>query len=160
MKNDSAKAQKFKKGLRSSIEAMLVAHRLQNYADVVQIAKSIEDKQRESYQIQAARRARAGNTGQFGRFGRGASSSAPQPGHYATFCPQRKPSGQSVASSSASTKKSQASGKVFALTAEEAEAAPGVMTGIVLVSSILAHVLFDSDASHSFVSSNFAQSSM
>ncbi|XP_042481940.1 uncharacterized protein LOC122062393 [Macadamia integrifolia] len=64
---------------------------------------------------------------------------------------------QSVNSfSSAPTKKSQATGKVFALTAEEVEVAPEVVTRIVLVSNIPAYVLFDSGLSHSFVSSNFS----
>ncbi|XP_042487291.1 uncharacterized protein LOC122067482 [Macadamia integrifolia] len=148
MKNDSAKTKKFEKGLKYGIGAMLVAHRLQNYVDVVHIAKSIEDKQRECYQIQAARRTRTGSTGrQFGRFGRGASSSATTTRQRAdgALCnilsSKEKFGEQSVtSSSSAPTKKSQATGKVFfALTIEESKIALRVVIGIVFVSNIPAY---------------------
>ncbi|XP_042481876.1 uncharacterized protein LOC122062355 [Macadamia integrifolia] len=174
MNTDRAKAKKFIKGLRSSIGA---------------IAKSIEDKQREGYQIQVARKAKATGTGrQLGKFVKGATSTAivprktdsgqvctqsrpattttqplsmrcyvcQQPGHLARSCPQRKPREPNVTSSSASTKKPQVAGKVFALSAEEAETTPGVVTGTILVSIVPTFVLFDSGASHSFVSSHFA----
>ncbi|XP_042489109.1 uncharacterized protein LOC122069214 [Macadamia integrifolia] len=61
-----------------------------------------------------------------------------------------------MTSSSASTKKPQVAGKVFALSVEEAKTALGVVTGTILVSTILAFVLFDSGPSCSFVSSHFA----
>ena len=41
--------------------------------------------------------------------------------------------------------------------AEEAEDAPGVIFGEFLVQSALASVLFDSGASHSFISSHFVE---
>ena len=43
------------------------------------------------------------------------------------------------------------------ITAEEAEKSPDVMLGMLPVNSILAKVLFDTGASHSFVSQKFAQ---
>ncbi|XP_042492345.1 uncharacterized protein LOC122071923 [Macadamia integrifolia] len=50
LKEDHAKAKRFKKGLRPTIGAMLVGQYLHSYAQVVQAAKSIEDEQRENYQ--------------------------------------------------------------------------------------------------------------
>ncbi|XP_042510887.1 uncharacterized protein LOC122086216 [Macadamia integrifolia] len=79
-----------------------------------------------------------------------------QPGQLVRSCPQRKPGEPNVTSSSAFTRKPQVAGKVFALSAEEAETAPGVVTGTILVSTVPTFVLFDSGASHSFVSSHFA----
>ena len=43
------------------------------------------------------------------------------------------------------------------ITAEEAEKSPDVVLGMLPVNSILAKVLFDTGASHSFVSKSFAQ---
>ncbi|KAA0060864.1 retrotransposon protein, putative, Ty3-gypsy sub-class [Cucumis melo var. makuwa] len=46
-------------------------------------------------------------------------------------------------------------GKVYAMTQQEAEDAPDVITGTILICNVLADVLFDPGASHSFVSSIF-----
>ena len=46
-------------------------------------------------------------------------------------------------------------GRAYNLTLEEAEVADGVVAGTILVQSIPAHVLFDSGATHSFISANF-----
>ena len=45
-------------------------------------------------------------------------------------------------------------GRAYNLTLEEAEVADGVVAGAILVQSIPAHVLFDSGATHSFISTN------
>ena len=49
-------------------------------------------------------------------------------------------------------------GRVFALTEEEAQGAPTVITGTLLINGSYAKVLFDSDATHSFISHVFANS--
>ncbi|XP_042490177.1 uncharacterized protein LOC122070134 [Macadamia integrifolia] len=49
LKGDQAKAKRFEKGLRPAIGVVLVAQYLHSYAQVVQAAISIEDKQRENY---------------------------------------------------------------------------------------------------------------
>jgi len=46
-------------------------------------------------------------------------------------------------------------GWAYNLTLEEAEVADGVIASIILGQSIHAHVLFDSGATHSFISANF-----
>ena len=46
-------------------------------------------------------------------------------------------------------------GRAYNLTLEEAEVADGVITRTILIQSIPAHVLFDSRATHSFISANF-----
>ena len=48
-------------------------------------------------------------------------------------------------------------GRVFAFTQEDVEASNNVVSGILAVNSAFAHVLFDPGASHSFISSTFAQ---
>ncbi|XP_024982965.1 uncharacterized protein LOC112519201 [Cynara cardunculus var. scolymus] len=50
-----------------------------------------------------------------------------------------------------------AAGRAFQMTAEEAKASTDVVSGTFLINSILAHVLFDSGASCSFVSTMFHQ---
>ena len=45
--------------------------------------------------------------------------------------------------------------RAYNLTLGETEVADGVIVGTILVQSILAHVLFDSEATHSFISANF-----
>jgi len=51
-----------------------------------------------------------------------------------------------------------ARGRAFQITSEEAREDPNVVTGIFLVNSRPAHILFDSGASDSFVSYEFAHS--
>ena len=50
-----------------------------------------------------------------------------------------------------------ATGRVFALTQENVEASKNVVSGILTVNLAFAHVCFDLSASHSFISSTFAQ---
>ena len=47
---------------------------------------------------------------------------------------------------------------MFALTDEEASETPTIVTGTLLIDNCYAKVLFDSSATHSFISSNFAKS--
>ena len=47
---------------------------------------------------------------------------------------------------------------MFALTDEEASETPTIVTGTLLVDNCYAKVLFDSSATHSFISSNFVKS--
>jgi ribonuclease HI len=93
-------------------------------------------------------------------------------GHFIANCPYKNKPAPSVFSNSVNGPK-QASGasrgapaksqqsfgkaKVNHVYAEEAEDAPGVILGEFLVQSVLATVLFDSGASHSFISSSFVE---
>ncbi|XP_042474827.1 uncharacterized protein LOC122056927 [Macadamia integrifolia] len=167
-KGDQAKAKRFEKGLKPTIGAVLVAQYLHSYAQVVQAAKSIEDKQKENYHAIQGKRIVAPS-----RFGKGTYSSAasgqykrpetgqapppPRPmvaqsqivplrcfvcqqtGHFAKNCSQRRPGDpyvgptRSVQPLSAThlaqaPQEARLQGKVFALTTEEAEASPGVVT--------------------------------
>src|SRR5215216_4708061 len=47
-------------------------------------------------------------------------------------------------------------GRLFHMNSEEAQEAPDVVLGMFSVNSVLARVLFDSGASHSFVTEEFA----
>ncbi|KAJ0788275.1 putative transcription factor interactor and regulator CCHC(Zn) family [Helianthus annuus] len=53
---------------------------------------------------------------------------------------------------------SRARGRAFQITAEEAKVIPDVVTGTFLINNIPVHILFDSRASYSFVSTNFSRS--
>jgi hypothetical protein len=92
-----------------------------------------------------------------------------QSGHYANRCP-RKLANQTPAPStnqninrnannSASTlaRQNQAHAHVNHVAVEDAQAAPNVIIGMILVNDNGAIVLFDSGASHSFVAANFVQ---
>ena len=46
-------------------------------------------------------------------------------------------------------------GRIYALTQQDAQASNAMLTGIIPVSDIYASVLFDSDATHSFISTTF-----
>jgi hypothetical protein len=92
-----------------------------------------------------------------------------QSGHYANRCP-RKPANQTPApgtnedinrnaNNNASTpvRQNQARARVNHVTVEDAQAAPDVIIGMILVNDNDAIVLFDSEASHSFIVANFVQ---
>ena len=48
-------------------------------------------------------------------------------------------------------------GRVYALTQQDANTSNAVVTGIIPISTTYAYALFDPDATHSFISSNFAK---
>ncbi|XP_043721049.1 uncharacterized protein LOC122668570 [Telopea speciosissima] len=50
LSTDEAKAQKFEDGLRPQIATIMTTQTAQSYSEVVQLAKRIEDKQRDTYQ--------------------------------------------------------------------------------------------------------------
>jgi hypothetical protein len=92
-----------------------------------------------------------------------------QSGHYANRCP-RKSTNQTPApgtnqninrsaNNNASTlaRQNQAHARVNHVAVEDAQAAPDVIIGMILVNDNGAIVLFDSGASHSFVAANFVQ---
>jgi hypothetical protein len=92
-----------------------------------------------------------------------------QSGHYANRCP-RKPANQTPAlgtnqiinrnaNNSASTpaRQNQAHARVNHVIVEDAQAAPDVIIGMILLNDNGVIVLFDSGASHSFVAANFVQ---
>ena len=92
-----------------------------------------------------------------------------QSGHYANRCP-RKPANQTPApgtnqninrnaNNSASTpvRQNEARACVNHVAVEDAQAAPDVIIGMILVNNNGTIVLFDSGASHSFVAANFVQ---
>jgi hypothetical protein len=86
-------------------------------------------------------------------------------GHYANMCPQRQPLSTPVqnqqgrnGNQTPQTNKGQQSysrGKVNHFDVEAAQENPKVVLGMFLVNSIPASVLFDSGASHSFITSQF-----
>jgi hypothetical protein len=80
-----------------------------------------------------------------------------QPGHYSYDCPQ-KAAGRGVPPPKKGDKPSDVGrGRLTHITTEEAQEDPSVILGTLRVNSILATVLFDSGASHSFMSQKFAQ---
>ncbi|KAJ9556414.1 hypothetical protein OSB04_011028 [Centaurea solstitialis] len=92
-----------------------------------------------------------------------------RPGHFANECPTAVVSTEILGSipikaiEGGSSKKVEAPktrARVFQLTADEAKAEPGMVTGIFLVNSMPALVLFDTGASKSFVSLSFCKDFM
>ncbi|KAK1421015.1 hypothetical protein QVD17_23053 [Tagetes erecta] len=91
-----------------------------------------------------------------------------RPGHYKSQCPQlQRNDGNRTyhkpAQAVGGVKKEEtgnARGRAFQITAEEAKVTPDVVTGKFLVNSTPAHILFDSGASRSFVSTKFVHRSM
>jgi len=85
------------------------------------------------------------------------------PGHYANVCPQKLPSnqqGQKLAPQQqqgrpAQQNKAPWQGKVNHVTAEAAAEAPNVVIGTFLVNSKPATVLFDTGATHSFITKSY-----
>jgi hypothetical protein len=99
----------------------------------------------------------------------GSCYSCGQSGHYANRCP-RKPANQTLApgtnqninrnannSASTLTRQNQARAHVNHVAVEDAQAAPDIIIGMILVNDNGAIVLFDYGASHSFVAANFVQ---
>ncbi|XP_043710201.1 uncharacterized protein LOC122659119 [Telopea speciosissima] len=90
-------------------------------------------------------------------------------GHMAKDCPQSRQSGSWLVATSkpslarvavrplapAPVRKTQ--GRVYSVTHKEAQVDPSVITGMISVCSLPAYVLFDSGASHSFISLSFAE---
>jgi hypothetical protein len=92
-----------------------------------------------------------------------------QTGHYANRCP-RKQANQTLApvtnqnlnrntNNSATTpaRQNQARAHVNHVAVEDAQIAPDIIIGMILVNDNNAIVLFDSGASHSFIAANFVQ---
>jgi hypothetical protein len=99
----------------------------------------------------------------------GSCYSCDQSGHYANRCP-RKPANQTPApgtnqninrnannSAATPTRQNQAHAHVNHVAVEDAQAAPDVIIGMILINDNVTIVLFDSRASHSFVAANFVQ---
>ncbi|KAA0067851.1 Transposon Ty3-G Gag-Pol polyprotein [Cucumis melo var. makuwa] len=87
------------------------------------------------------------------RSGGQASRNCGQPRHFKKDCLQlniRVQRDQGVGSQTVEQQ-----GKVYAMTQQEAENAPNVITGTILIRNVPADVLFDPGATHSFVSSIF-----
>ena len=64
-----------------------------------------------------------------------------QPGHYANQCPKRQYSSRMTQQ-----------GKVFAMTHEEVQKSPGIIRGMILINENPICAMFDTGASHSFIS--------
>jgi hypothetical protein len=91
-----------------------------------------------------------------------------QPGHFSKECPLKKPStpslsaprpnqgqGRGPTGKNSKNQANTARGRLNHVTTEEAAEAPNVVLGTFLLNSIPAKVLFDSGASHSFVTDTF-----
>ena len=72
-----------------------------------------------------------------------------KPGHYARECRFKK--------NEASNSKPQQQGRVFALTQQEANQSPNLIKGIVIIHGVAVNAMFDSGATHSFISYNCAE---
>jgi hypothetical protein len=71
-----------------------------------------------------------------------------EPGHYANVCPRKAQAGQQ---GRAAPPKAPAKGRVNHVTAESAAEAPNVVIGTFMVNTHPATMLFDTGATHSFI---------
>jgi hypothetical protein len=98
---------------------------------------------------------------------RGPCFNCGQNGHYANRCPQKQSNLNAVqgvnqtpnrtTNTTTPARQNQALGPVNHVAVEDAQEAPDVIFGMILVNDNNAIVLFDSRASHSFVAANFVQ---
>ncbi|XP_026655861.2 uncharacterized protein LOC113461011 [Phoenix dactylifera] len=79
-----------------------------------------------------------------------------QPGHIARDCPNKKK--VESGPSRPADQKQKGAARVFALTRQDASASDSVVAGMIPINSVDASVLFDSGATHSFISSKFSAS--
>jgi hypothetical protein len=77
-----------------------------------------------------------------------------EPGHYANVCPRKAQAGQR---GRAAPPKAPAQGRVNHVTAESAAEAPNVVIGTFMVNTHPATVLFDTGATHSFITQFFVE---
>src|SRR6185437_3059986 len=77
-----------------------------------------------------------------------------QPGHYANTCPRKAQAGQQ---GRPAQPRAPAQARVNHVTAESAAEAPNMVIGTFMVNSHPATVLFDTGATHSFISKSFAE---
>ncbi|KAJ4966308.1 hypothetical protein NE237_018157 [Protea cynaroides] len=173
MQEENTKTQRFVMGLRESIREHVLGLEKKVYNEAVQIARVIESSQKESYfsQNRGIKRPNENscnqrNTRTFKSFrtqgfnAAAKTTPATQPqqkqnnervkcfncnqvGHYSRECPKPRKQLQQR--------------KVYAVTSEDVVASPDVVTGIVPINGIPARVLFDSRATHSFISVSFGK---
>ncbi|XP_043725533.1 uncharacterized protein LOC122672098 [Telopea speciosissima] len=151
MRPKAIKARLFEKGLRPCISTSVVLHEYPSYARVVQAAKVVEDRQRENYRaIQASKRPMtSSNYRGPSKFQRGSYSTSaptqecpyPKRGSTSTAAPSKAPQTRPTSYPVPPPTSNQPQGQVYALTNDEAQADPTVITG----------------ATHSFVSPMFAK---
>jgi hypothetical protein len=77
-----------------------------------------------------------------------------EPGHYANVCPRKAQSGQQ---GRPAQPKAPSQGRVNHVTAESAAEAPNVVIGTFMVNTHPATVLFDTSATHSFITQSFVE---
>jgi hypothetical protein len=77
-----------------------------------------------------------------------------EPGHYANVCPRKAQVGQQ---GRAAPPKAPAQGRVNHVTTESAAEAPNVVVGTFMVNTHPATVLFDTGATHSFITQSFVE---
>src|SRR6185503_11825801 len=77
-----------------------------------------------------------------------------QPGHYANTCPRKAQAGQQ---GRPAQPRAPAQGRVNHVTAESAAEAPNVVIGTFMVNSHPATVLFDTGATHSFITKSYVE---
>ncbi|XP_043720970.1 uncharacterized protein LOC122668475 [Telopea speciosissima] len=185
LNTDEAKALKFEDGLRPSLATVMITHKAQGYSEVVQLAKRIEDKQRDTYLTNLGSGKRSVpfadreyckilklvyHSSASSQPQRGATESlTPKPmyanpnikaieaptnvasqeakcyncgqaGHYSRTCTNWRPS------LPRRQQGNEPQGRGYSVSAGEAEASQTV---------VIAYTLFDTGATHSFVSSSF-----
>uniref|UniRef100_A0A2N9IM06 CCHC-type domain-containing protein n=1 Tax=Fagus sylvatica TaxID=28930 RepID=A0A2N9IM06_FAGSY len=76
-------------------------------------------------------------------------------GHFIKDCPKQQ--NEQTDKANGNQQKPKVAGRVFALTKQDAETSPSMVSGTLVITNQHAQVLFDSDSTHSFISHGFAR---
>ena len=124
-----------------------------NQNNKVPAKKPATDKNRENVAARCSRCGRREHETSNCPWNTGSCFRCGQKGHKIADCPQMDENRSTQAKDGGQRPKTQ--GRIYALTQQDAQASNAVVTGTIPVSGIHASVLFDSDATHSFISTTF-----
>ncbi|KAJ4974356.1 hypothetical protein NE237_007530 [Protea cynaroides] len=175
MQEEETKTHRFTMGLRRGIREHILGLDKKIYNEAIQVARVIESSQRDNFfaQNRGVKRptiesSGGGNNRPFRPY-RAQTTTVPIRNNMAPPVPQFagcnpnikcfncQQVGHIVRTCTLPRKQPPQQGKVFTVTTEEAAASPDVVTGIINVAGIRVRVLFDSGATHSFVSISFGK---
>ncbi|XP_028806055.1 uncharacterized protein LOC114760913 [Neltuma alba] len=129
------------KGLRQELREKVAPRQLEKFNQAVEACQITESSLNHQALVRPAPRPEGPATRDGPEVTSFGGNRKSKPGHYIRECPFNMDGSRP-----------QAQGRVFALTKEEADKSPEMIQGMIQVNNYLVHAMFDSGASHSFVS--------
>ncbi|KAF7812450.1 retrotransposon-related protein [Senna tora] len=156
--DEPCKTEKLERGFKLEIRDRVAPQEIRVFNKLVEIARTTENNLKKmgstpkaSFELKKPREEgssdknnKKNGRGPWNKKGQGVCYRCRKPGHMARDCSQQKD--VTVPS------KSHNQGRVFALTQQEASQSPSMIQGIIKINNCLVNALFDSSASHSFIS--------